>query len=328
MDNLSVSSKRYRASGVVLFFVALGLIGARISASFISDAIEKLNLDAAYTELLIDGVFTFIVQIVFLFVLPLIIMRSAMDRDTLIAHCSLRKPKKSYIGYAFAIGIFVVFASTIVSSFSAIFLRIIGYNYPDTSTAMPERFDIFYFLISVVLTAVLPGICEEFTNRGVFVGAIRDTFGRKATIILGGLIFGLFHQNIAQTVYTAVFGMFITWLMLTTNSIVPGIIVHFMNNFASVMLQSAREYNWLGYGALSENSIGMYVLFTFGMGIIAIVTIVMLSRSLARRSKADGDGYVMSEYVYRPTLMDNAFLIGGLVMMLLATLMTYIVNVY
>ena len=74
----------------------------------------------------------------------------------------------------------------------------------------------------------------------LFRGAITKVLLRKynpvKAIILSALIFGIFHINPAQVVGATLSGILFAWLYYKTGSLVPGILIHILNNGLSVFL--------------------------------------------------------------------------------------------
>ena len=104
--------------------------------------------------------------------------------------------------------------------------ELIGYTAPESSLPSLEGGGIVGVLIVV---AVLPAILEETIFRGLMLEGIKDV-GTVAACLLGGLLFSVFHQNPAQTAYQFVCGAAFTLLAIRADSLVPAILMHFVNN--------------------------------------------------------------------------------------------------
>ena len=85
------------------------------------------------------------------------------------------------------------------------------------------------FVGVLIVVALLPAILEETLLRGVVLDGIKDV-GTVAACLLGGLIFSLFHQNPPQTVYQFICGAVFTLFAIRADSLIPAVIVHFLNN--------------------------------------------------------------------------------------------------
>ena len=90
--------------------------------------------------------------------------------------------------------------------------------------------------ILVLAFAILPAICEEFFFRGLLLQALaRNTSFWKA-VIGSGLAFGLFHFIVESSVaplrfvVTSSMGIVLGWVCLKSKSLLPGILLHSINN--------------------------------------------------------------------------------------------------
>ena len=93
----------------------------------------------------------------------------------------------------------------------------------------------------VIGTALAPAVGEEVLFRGVVLYAFLNfcvptpnvTDGKtdvKISLCIG-LTFALFHSNPAQIVYQFAWGFALTLIAIRTGSILPSILMHFLNNF-------------------------------------------------------------------------------------------------
>ena len=89
-------------------------------------------------------------------------------------------------------------------------------------------------LLEFVLTACLPGLCEEVLHRGMMLNACKNKGWTRYGLIFSSILFGLMHLNIMQFFYATILGFFIGIATLASESIWTGIICHFVNNFLSV----------------------------------------------------------------------------------------------
>lgn len=90
-------------------------------------------------------------------------------------------------------------------------------------------------VLYIISTALVPAFAEEFAFRGIFMGILRK-YGDAFAIITSAIIFGAMHGNIAQIPFAFVLGLVFAYVDCKTNSIIPSIIIHFLNNFYAVML--------------------------------------------------------------------------------------------
>jgi membrane protease YdiL (CAAX protease family) len=99
----------------------------------------------------------------------------------------------------------------------------------------PQRLAWLLFLL-----ALTPAVCEEMVFRGVLLGGTRSLETWRI-LLLNGVVFGAFHLSLGTVVRflaTAWLGIVITWTVLRTGSIWTGVLMHFLNNGAIVLLAS------------------------------------------------------------------------------------------
>jgi CAAX protease family protein len=84
----------------------------------------------------------------------------------------------------------------------------------------------------VLLIAIAAPIAEETCFRGMLYGGLRERLPRIPAALVGGLVFGGLHvtTGIAVVPPLIVFGFLLCLLYEKTGSIVPGILLHMLNN--------------------------------------------------------------------------------------------------
>lgn len=113
------------------------------------------------------------------------------------------------------------------------FLETLGYKGLDSY--MPAT-DSFISVVMMLFTiAVLPGICEEILFRGAVLRGLYNTRSTVSAILISALLFTLTHGNFSQMLHPFAMGAVIAYVVIKTNSIWCGIIIHFVNN-ATVLL--------------------------------------------------------------------------------------------
>lgn len=105
-------------------------------------------------------------------------------------------------------------------------------NTVNMSEKVSSPLEIVLYIIS---TAIVPAFAEEFAFRGILMGTLRR-FGDAFAIITSAIVFGAMHGNITQIPFAFILGLVFAYVDCKTNSILPSIIIHFLNNFYAVML--------------------------------------------------------------------------------------------
>lgn len=92
----------------------------------------------------------------------------------------------------------------------------------------------FGLVFIVSMLAVVPGFCEELLFRGYAQRQFERALGVSGGIVLSGTLFGLYHLRLTQVLPLSVLGIYLAYLTWRTGSLVPAILVHFLNNAVSV----------------------------------------------------------------------------------------------
>ena len=90
-------------------------------------------------------------------------------------------------------------------------------------------------LLLLFLIAFSPAICEELLFRGAILTGLRSRLKPWAVIITVGILFGIFHISPFRIPVTALLGMMLAYLTIRTGSIIPAMIVHFINNAFAIL---------------------------------------------------------------------------------------------
>jgi len=118
--------------------------------------------------------------------------------------------------------------------FSAIWAAALGITDNDDLPSELGVDDSTLALIAVsILVCVLAPIAEELFFRGFCFTSFRRTLGTLPAAVLVGIIFGAIHlggTDIEFIVPLMVFGLFLCLLYVWTDSLVPSIVLHALNN--------------------------------------------------------------------------------------------------
>lgn len=100
-----------------------------------------------------------------------------------------------------------------------------------------------------ILVCIAAPLLEEILCRGIFLRSFLENYSAKKAILWSALIFAVLHMNPWQAIPAFVIGYFMGWLFYRTKSLLPSIIVHFLNNFvayvAASMLGDDFEYGMM-----------------------------------------------------------------------------------
>lgn len=189
---------------------------------------------------------TLIIQIGIMFLLPLLLCCIFFRKKPkeVFKHNEYKTIGFKAIMVCFALGILIYMLNVAISAVGNGIIQSFGYKSYTTSEASTMS-PVGLFFLELFLVAFLPAICEEFLHRGILLQGIRS-IGYKKAIIISGILFGLIHFSITQTIYATVIGILLGFVAIASKSIFPAIIIHFTNNAISLYISFASTYNWFG----------------------------------------------------------------------------------
>jgi len=141
---------------------------------------------------------------------------------------------------------------------------------PDTSLFETEINGIHSIALSFLSMAIIPALVEEFLFRGVILKNLMP-YGKTVAVVISALLFGLMHQNFFQFLYAFAAGLMLGYVFLLTGSVWCGVLIHFINNFISV-LDSALGF-YLGEEAAAKvNHLITAVLLL--LGLLSLISLI------------------------------------------------------
>lgn len=235
VDPAKIEKKAVRHSGNRIGAAFLISLGAVTLLSFIIVAVFS---NTAYV---LSPIFDLILQIVLsivMFVPPFIILAkiSHFRLGDLFAH------KKIPVIDAFwfiCFGLMVSMGANIIVGYWAQILEGSGCNINYGSLEIPNSpagIALWIFTISV-----LPALIEEFALRVVVLGSLRR-YGDTFAIFASALLFALMHGNMVQIPFAFILGVVFAYITVVTGSVIPAIIIHFINNLFSCVGEIANQY--------------------------------------------------------------------------------------
>ena len=90
-----------------------------------------------------------------------------------------------------------------------------------------------------VAVGILAPLAEEIVFRGAILRTLLDMMSKKnhwVAIMISAAIFGAAHGNSAQFVNALLMGLVLGWMYYRTKSLVPGILLHWVNNTVAYIL--------------------------------------------------------------------------------------------
>lgn len=160
--------------------------------------------------------------------------------------------------------------------------------------------------------AILPAFVEEFAFRGVIMGSLKK-YSQALALLVSSATFALMHGNFVQIPFTFCCGLVFGFLVLKTNSLLPSIIVHFLNNGLSVTFSLLVDY-----GIISEGMANVgYGIFIVAAGIPALFFIRKLVHDEPGFMQLQGADYLLPFHTKLKTAASSPTLISYAVIMML-----------
>jgi len=104
---------------------------------------------------------------------------------------------------------------------------------------------------SVLVFAIVPGICEELLFRGFVLRGLATRLSPPMAIAWTAVLFGAFHFDMYRLLPTTVLGLILGGLVWLTGSLWPAMLLHAANNTIAVLannLPALRNIPWLQEG--------------------------------------------------------------------------------
>ncbi len=116
--------------------------------------------------------------------------------------------------------------------------------YEHIQLIMPEHYEKLFEGImkkpyGYLAIGILAPLVEEVVFRGAVLRKLLEVLGGKwhwAAIVISAILFGAVHGNLAQFVHAFILGCVIGWMYYRTKSIVPGIVLHWVNNTVAYVM--------------------------------------------------------------------------------------------
>lgn len=106
-------------------------------------------------------------------------------------------------------------------------------------------------ILGFITACIAAPLLEELMFRGVLLRSFLKNYSVKKALVWSALFFAIIHLNPWQAVPAFGLGLLMAWLFYRTGSILPSIIVHFLNNTIAFVMASYLGMNFSLYGEMS-----------------------------------------------------------------------------
>ena len=191
------------------------------------------------------------------------------------------KPKYYLIALLLIFGLFFS-----LSQINDVFLELLNLEEGETYVKLNEfliGLSGGWIALALLVIAVLPAVFEEAFFRGVILNSCEGTLGTVRTVLIVGFAFSLFHGSPEQTVYQFLAGCIFALVAVRSGSILPGILMHFINNGIVIIFASC---NLIGDDGSLFNPTVQTVLVILGfVALIAGLLLLILDRPTVEKVK-------------------------------------------
>lgn len=224
-----------------------------------------------YYYLLSDSGFSQLIQIIFsilMFIVPFTLV-AKLSKEKISRLIPFDKPQGDLKAlFLFGLG-FCGFANISVSYAGSLLTQLGFPSYDMPSGSDPTGF--FGFMLTVISTAVIPPLVEEFAFRGILFGWL-EKYSEKFALFATAILFGLMHRNFIQMFFAFLVGLILGFIRLKSGSIWLAVAVHAANNFFAVVTDYASQ-------VLSDSSQSvMYLILNIAYLIIGILGLLFVTK--------------------------------------------------
>lgn len=258
-------------------------VGLYYGLKYYNDGEEKIAEELGKILIPMTGVISLLSLIGFLIVVK-ICHKSIKD------FLEVKKMSFNNILYAIALTITLSFFSISLTNLLVEFFP--GYGQVSDSIA-----DSFSSTWNQLLIIVLLPIFEEIFFRGIIFNEMRKRINITVAIIIQAIIFGAFHGNILQGIYTSILGIALALVYHWTRSIWAPIIIHVIYNFLGTMVVPILVY-YTSY---------LLIPYLIVSAILTVVLLVAMSKRSVNKHSYPSNNSVVSTTVIEVNTDDFNF---------------------
>lgn len=166
----------------------------------------------------------------------------------------------------------------------------LGYTQRDPSSYIPDLSGGGLYA-SLLVIALLPAIFEELAFRGLILFNLRKDAGDIRSVFIVGFVFALFHGSPEQTVYQFICGCIFALLAIRSGSVLPGMLIHFLNNAAVLVLSAAGLTDPVTGSVVMSQAAGITVNVLGGLSLAGGLVWLLVSKAPVQKCSKGGVAY-------------------------------------
>lgn len=249
-----------------IFYGIMGIFGFSLNETY------ALITD----EIFLQGVEIFLSSLMFF--VPFIICATHGANRVNIGKMFKFPAKEKVLPYLL-LGVGTCVFANLTDGYVSSYLERMGFSYDAGLGNYPKG--VLGFVLSVISTAVVPAIMEEFAFRGVVYGLL-EKFGKGFAIVCSGVLFGIIHGNFDQMFFALMVGLVLGFIRAKTDSVWICMIVHGINNLIAVLFDYIPS--GIGVELLAIINI-LYYLIALSLAVFAIIKISYQKQEFSLKEK-------------------------------------------
>lgn len=131
--------------------------------------------------------------------------------------------------------------------------------------------NVFSFISVVILAPIL----EELFFRGIVLEGFLKNYSPWKAIVWSSIIFGVGHLNPWQAIGAAILGLLFGWAYVKTKSLIPGILMHFVNNLIAFCIMVFTHDSNFYISDFFANPLAYFFVFIGSLGIVIVVGLLI-----------------------------------------------------
>lgn len=136
-------------------------------------------------------------------------------------------------------------------------------------------------IMCLIGLAIIPAICEEFAMRCCSLQLLKK-YGKGFGVVAVSIVFGLLHGNVVQFIFAFAIGLILGFITVRTDSIVPAVFIHALNNSMSVIQLSVKYF---AGEKVSNYTVSAIYIFWTAAGIISGIYLLVKKELLKKDNR-------------------------------------------
>lgn len=180
----------------------------------------------------------------------------------------------------------LLFSLSWVNDVSVKFFKLFGYEQREAASYFPDLSGA-KIIPALLVMAVLPAVMEELLFRGAILNGTVNGAGSIRTIFIVGFCFSLFHGSPEQTVYQFIAGCAFAFIAVRSGSILPSVLMHFINNALIVILSACNCFDEAGNLIISSGG-NIALIVTSAVALVGALVWLILDKTPLKKCEKGG----------------------------------------